>query len=124
MIRAWQPETMQQELAKCQRFYCKTFDIDVQPTQGSNNFFGCLGAMGTANGTWSSWRYPVLMCTERPAISTYNPVSVNVFWRNEANNADSSDVQVSDRGQQGAIIATFDTSGKDWDIHASAEGGY
>jgi hypothetical protein len=65
-----------QELALCQRYFCKTFDQSVQPAQNTGNFNGALTNL-TASSAFTgnaivNWRYPIQM-RATPSIFLYTP---------------------------------------------------
>jgi len=98
------PRHIQQELALCQRYYCKTYDPHDQP--GLPNGAGTLG--GRANGTaaWSvslPWRFPVPM-RATPTVTTYSP-STGVAGKMN-NESTSSDIDaIADRiSSSGCIL--------------------
>jgi len=73
----------------CQYFFAKTFDIDVVPAEGVNNYNGAITSVShlTFSGTSfiADWKYPVTMRTN-PSIITFGPGTVtNEFWRNIGN---------------------------------------
>jgi len=64
-----------QELALCQRYFCKTYDIDVVPgatSNGSNGSIRVTSISTTSYMTFGNWRFPVSMRSV-PSIITYNP---------------------------------------------------
>jgi hypothetical protein len=64
------------ELALCQRYFCKTYNMDIVPGAGSNA--GYPGSLRTAVQTTNSytglgpWSFPVYM-RATPAMTIYNP---------------------------------------------------
>lgn len=71
-----------QELALCQRYFCKTFDQSVQPAQNTGNFNGALtnlaGSSAFTGNAIVNWRYPVQM-RATPSIFLYTP-GTNTFF--------------------------------------------
>ena len=65
-----------QELALCQRYFCKTFDQSVSPAQNTGNFNGALtnlsGSSAFTGNAIVNWRYPVQMRLT-PNIFLYTP---------------------------------------------------
>ena len=65
-----------QELALCQRYFCKTFDQSVQPAQNTGNFNGALtnlaGSSAFTGNAVVNWRYPIQM-RATPSIFLYTP---------------------------------------------------
>lgn len=77
--REWVPRPTQKELSLCQRYYAKTYPVDVAP--GSVDTQGCVGT--SSNGTSATastaalvqnWRYPVTM-RGIPSIAIYQPAT-------------------------------------------------
>lgn len=99
------PADIRQELQRCQRYYCKTFNQGVAPAQAVGNAAGALSSPAT-NGVvdaTSTFRYPVEM-RAAPTIITYNPFQANANWRNLANTADDG-VNVAGIGTTGVVIS-------------------
>lgn len=73
--------SLQQELARVQRFYCKTFPYDTAPAQngGVAGSLRCIlgKAAAIANAAVFQWRFPVNMRAAPTTNSTYNPSAVN-----------------------------------------------
>jgi hypothetical protein len=65
-----------QELALCQRYFCKTFGQSVQPAQNTGNFNGALtnlaGSSAFTGNAIVNWRYPIQM-RATPSIFLYTP---------------------------------------------------
>jgi hypothetical protein len=62
------------ELAMCQRYYCKTFDIGTAPGNNVSGVGELLG-LNILSGTYEpgqSWRFPVAM-RAAPTVTMYNP---------------------------------------------------
>ncbi|MCW3478798.1 hypothetical protein OL229_04350 [Neisseriaceae bacterium JH1-16] len=88
-----EPRHIQTELALCQRYFCKTFPLNVAPAQNTG-FIGVVSGRqvtaGSAGATNSlTWTYPVRM-RAAPAIVTYNPQAANGQVRNLDQNVDCS----------------------------------
>lgn len=63
----------QQELAMCQRYYCKTFSIGTAPGNNVTSTGALKGALrsGTTTEPSANWKFPVSMRTE-PTVTLYN----------------------------------------------------
>jgi hypothetical protein len=78
------------ELARCERFFAKSFPYATAPAQATSGTPGTLivvlptGASGTFNGMV---HLPTRMRTS-PSLTTYNHVSSNANWRDLTNSAD------------------------------------
>lgn len=77
--------TPQGELAFCQRYFCKTYDLDTAP--GSVDVSGSIAVMsstGTATFTRIFWGYPVRLRSV-PALTLYNTsTGAAGSWRNSS----------------------------------------
>lgn len=89
---SWTPRNIAQELLLCQRYYWKSFDIDIAPAQNAGTT-GCLrwlairaGAVGNAS---PSFVLPTRMRTN-PTPTTYNTSAANAQVRDGAAGADGS----------------------------------
>ena len=77
-------------ISKCQRYYCKSFEIDVTPVTNIGSFNGTLGMMANSNGSFNkSFKYPVRMRTT-PTLTRYNPGANNSNWRRHDFGADAT----------------------------------
>jgi hypothetical protein len=76
------------ELARCQRYYAKTFPQATAPAQNVGRA-GCLVCriQGAGAGTSFMWRFPVTMRAS-PTITTYNTEAANANVRNFTVGAD------------------------------------
>jgi hypothetical protein len=87
VVQAYKPADIQRELAKCQRYYAKTFAQGTAPAQSA----GVVGTVNSlaevANSSSRDWRFP---CTMRasPTIVSYNPSAANANVRDITNGAD------------------------------------
>jgi hypothetical protein len=128
VVTPYQPRLIQQELALCQRYYCKTFNIDQNPVQNIGISGGSPGAIlaytyATATTFQFMWFFPGGRMRAVPAIVTYNPGAVNNKWRNAANNADATSATFS-TGEYSVSIYSSDATGVAgtfYLIHASAD---
>jgi hypothetical protein len=69
------------EVARCQRYFCKTFDLETKPAQNT----AAQGTIGlytqAANVTFGyGWRFPVPMRTTPTTFTYYNPSAANAQW--------------------------------------------
>lgn len=113
----WTPRLAQDELALCQRFYCKTFAVETAPAQnvGVNTGEFCFIAGTAAAGAERSpsFRFPVTM-RAAPAITTFNPAAANAEVRDETAAGDCSatataganegSVRVTATGNAGTVV--------------------
>jgi hypothetical protein len=109
------------ELARCQAYFCKTFDYLVAPAQNTGDRNGCIGTDSAGAGSWCDWRYPVTM-RGTPTITTYNPNAADALWRDEPNSASASVVTNPSTGDTAAVIGfTGGADNTNYVIHDSAD---
>ena len=75
------PDDRQVSLAKCQRYYCKTFPQGTAPAQNTTIALGTLGDVSSVTGLshWANWRYPTVM-RAAPSITTYSTDNASNNW--------------------------------------------
>lgn len=86
------------ELARCQRYYQKTFEIDVAPVQAIGSVSGCARFPATANGALpqrSPSFQPIVRMRAAPTATSYNPISANAEVRDSSVNVDCSGLSVA-----------------------------
>lgn len=73
----------------CQRHYAKTFNLATAVAQsaGLAGALSIISQAATRAGIW--WQFPVVLRSNTPSITTYNPISANANWRNVTSGADS-----------------------------------
>lgn len=77
----FQNRSYQQELALCQRYYCKTFDQGVAPAQNAGTNGSLSYLLPVANTSWYlNWRFPVEMRDVPTTLTGYNPSAANANW--------------------------------------------
>jgi hypothetical protein len=113
----------QDQLARCQRYFCKTFSYNTTPAQGVDDVNGCIAsdyAYANAAGVVGTWSFPVTMRTV-PTITTYNPWEANANWRNTGNSADAN-LGAKNAGHQVCRFQgdTNTVAGTAYQIHATA----
>jgi hypothetical protein len=80
------------ELMLCQRYYWKSFPLDVPPAQATGDPTGVIVAFGAAAVAYSTagWvDFPVPM-RATPTVTTYNPYQANANWRDVGNTVDKT----------------------------------
>jgi hypothetical protein len=112
--------TYEGELALCQRYYEKSYNIDVAPgTVTFDSSVGAYGAEGINNGNAvSSARFSQLKRTT-PTVVIYNPTNGGAAGQMRYNNSNLN-VGASLAGQTGFLV-TNDT-GSDWPASTSSGG--
>ncbi len=90
-IQAWAPRAAPYELARCQRYYCKSFDIDTGPAQSvlAGAVRGAVSVAGATAGQPIGIRFPVAM-RAAPTMTYFNPAAANAFARNTTANTDAT----------------------------------
>lgn len=78
--RSWRSRPTQQELAMCQRYFCKTMPIDTEPVLGAA-FAGCLTSQQNVTLPSFGWRFPVSMRISPTATALRPGGGAGTFWR-------------------------------------------
>lgn len=95
---------IQQELALCQRYYEKSFNVDVTPVQNSGTSVGALGYRIQIGSTTAGWLQSCQFKEKKrttPSITYYNPNAANTNWRNVSKPADSGASATQNLGETG-----------------------
>jgi hypothetical protein len=110
-----------QELALCQRYYCKTFPVTTAPAQNviSNGALGYVSQTTTAS-TDVGWRFPVEMRLAPSVVTTY---STNANSANWSTNTDTPTSSLFYQGSTGLTVrgSASGAAGRGYSIHVSAE---
>lgn len=73
MIRAWQPKSVQQELAIVQRYYSKSYDTDTAPgIVTSNGIFRAVAASTGGTNNQITYCFKQTMRTGSPNVIVWN----------------------------------------------------
>ena len=113
----------QQELAMCQRYYCKTFDIGTAP--GNNVSTAGAFMLGNSASNYEpsvTWRFPVEMRTA-PSITLYNPETGTAGQWSAGGGSTSSNARSLFIGSSSAVLDNTDVTlggSNGWRIHAAA----
>lgn len=71
----WVPRMIQQDLALCQRYYCKTYDQGTAP--GAAGVYAgslqCISVDAAADSCTFNWKFPVNMRTVPNPVTVYSP---------------------------------------------------
>jgi hypothetical protein len=109
------------ELARCERYYAKTFNSDVAPAQNAG-VSGALGASASVTGmpVAAVWCLPVRMKSTPSVITTYNPIAANANW---SPNPGTPTVAVSNSSETSITVfgLTNTTAGNSHYIHMTAD---
>jgi hypothetical protein len=85
-IPDWSYLSMEVELMRCQRFYCKTFAVDTAPAQNAGAGTGearfVVNVAATGAGNVVPWRFPVAMRATPTTVTLFNPSAANAQVRN------------------------------------------
>jgi hypothetical protein len=110
-----------QELALCQRYYCKTFPVTTAPAQNviSNGALSYVSQTTTAP-TDVGWRFPVEMRLTPSVVTTY---STNANSANWSTNTDTPTASLFYEGSTGLAVRASASGavGRGYSIHVSAE---
>jgi hypothetical protein len=109
----WLPVPVEQDLARCQRYYQKSFDVDQNPVQNSGVYLGALEYYAAAAGVSNNGvkvHLPVRM-RGAPVVTAFNPGAANALWRNVSDGADSGAATVRDAGQEGFVLENAQAAG-------------
>lgn len=107
-IKDWVELPLEQEYANAQRYYCKTFNVDIGPAQnvgllsGEERVLSPVGASTAFPAGWT-WEFPRPMRLQ-PTLTTYNPAAANAEVRNITLGTDCSATAVTASGQKRAVI--------------------
>lgn len=120
---SFEPRPKAVEMALCQRYFAKTFDLGVAPADNSNDFNGALGGYFLTSIVPNViWQYPVAM-RAAPTITLFNPRTGGTSgeWTNT-----SSDSAAARAVHMGTNLCRIDNSSTGapstsyWFIHATA----
>lgn len=119
-------ENEQQVLARCQRYFSKTFSQGVTPSNSSADSNGTqMMTMQVANQNGSSgivWNYPVTM-RGNPTITLYNYRTAGTDGQWDSGSSSLANASTASVGTQGALLydAGATASVARWYIHATAD---
>jgi hypothetical protein len=107
-VRDWAPRMNASDILNCQRYYCKSFNLDVAPTQTSGligairGWVSVAGAVSTVN---AAIRFPVQMRVA-PAMTFFNPSAGNAFMRNVTAGTDATATSATSIGDSAVEITS------------------
>jgi len=88
----WRSPEFDTELARCQRYYCKTFAQGTVPVQNAGVNTGELKwvkvVAGATAGRMPTWNFPRPMWKTPVTVTTYNPAVANAQVRDQTNAVD------------------------------------
>lgn len=91
MATDFEIRSFQEEVKLCQRYYWKTFPLDVAPAQAAGIYTVTTFSVLADNHT--AYYFPMPMRTT-PTITTYNPTQANANWRRVDNANDATYTQL------------------------------
>lgn len=106
-VQDWSPEDVAEELQKCQRYYCKSFNTDIAPAQNAGLAGAVRGFVSVAGATANQpigVRFPVTMRAAPATFVFYNPSAANAFVRNTTAGSDATATASSTPGENGTDI--------------------
>jgi len=101
------PVPFEVELARCQRYYEKTFDYDVAPATNAGVNGAHFTTTQVAGGVGNQFPHHPRFCVRKrtaPSVAVYNPSAANNFLRNYTNSTNSSTVTVANISQAGCTV--------------------
>lgn len=114
------------ELARCLRFYQKTFPYQSAPVQGINDLSGSLvyffptGASGTAV---YDWRPPVELRKAAPTYTTFNPITgSSADWRDVTNSTERTASTATNSSKSVSVSLAAGAANSNNHIHMTVEG--
>jgi hypothetical protein len=128
ILPRWESRPFEEELALCQRYYQKSFNIGVVPAQnagtvGAKTLVQSVGAALSMGG--NHIQFPTTMRTAPTTLTSYNPSAANAFPYNTSTASSWSSCTFSGAGQSGTGIggttAAGSTAGQGSYIHWTAE---
>ena len=112
--RDWLPRSVTDELLLCQRYYWKTFDVDVAPAEGSLAAAGLLtydALLAAASSYIVPVFYPVQMRNSSGVPKFFNFSSANAKWWNNTGAADSGTPAAVAQGSRHVMIQNPQVAG-------------
>jgi hypothetical protein len=116
------------ELARCQRFYQKSFPYGTAPAQNAGNTGALMTCSQTTSATRGIWASAFFKRTMRgaPSIAFYNPSAANALMRNVTDGADVSTAPTAQTTSDSGFMitansGTTDNQGDVIAVHWSAD---
>lgn len=107
-----------QELALCQRYYQKTFDLDRAPATNTGDYNGALVGLSGGGVLNTQWHFAVPIRTGASVstlVTTYNPAAANSNWHT----GEAATVSTGVCGNRGVYIFSAATANTYGTIHAT-----
>lgn len=105
-IQDWQPQAVQEELDRVQRYYAKSFSIDTLPATAIaiGQIRGYVSVAGAVAAQPLGIRFPVRMRVLPPTITFFNPAAANAFVRNSTAGTDATATAAANTGDAGMDV--------------------
>lgn len=102
------------EITLCQRYFWKTFDASISPSNGTGSFVGAIGYVASFSGNGYVGffiSYPVVM-RAIPSFFFYSPVLSSGGWYNRANSSASGTASTAydEIGRASMVINNYQSS--------------
>lgn len=117
----YQSRPMAAELAACERFFTKTFDLETVPAASAGLLGALMDVARNGNSVSASWQFRNRML-KTPTITTYNPEAAGTGWE-QVGGGQTFARTIEAVGQSGCHIHGNDSgaSGERYAIHATAD---
>lgn len=122
IVTEFEQVTFQDELARCMRYYEKTFDYAIAPASSvGSQTGGIITAIASGTGIVTTWHFHVPKRTA-PTITTYNPGAAGSGWRNLGDTLTVTEtVLVSGENSATIVNNGAATDQSRYQIHATAD---
>ena len=122
---SYMPKPHREELANCQRFFCKTFDQATAVAQNSTEENGAIVVQAiTGTSFIHTWQYPVVM-RAAPTITFFNPNTADSDWEMFSGSGADAASSTLNIGDANAIIRSTEsaniTANDFFRVHVTAE---
>ena len=129
----YRPRPIGEELARCQRYYCKTFRQQTAPAENATRAgaLRCIAGFGSDAGPPTptpgrfafDWRFPQTMRAD-PTVTTFNPMAANSDAQNISDST-STPVTVDNISDSSCLIRATSVDATDqgdlMEVHAVAD---
>jgi len=106
-IQDWAPFDYSEELIRCQRYYCKSFNVDTAPAQNAGLAGAMRGHVSVAGATANQpigVRFPVAMRVAPTTTTFYNPSNADAFVRNTTAGTNATATAASTPAENGMDV--------------------
>jgi hypothetical protein len=103
----WEERPIDDQLEDCQRYFCKSFNVDTNPVQNGGLVGVFKSPVVIAGAVATSWvgalAFPV-PTRAAPTMTFFNPSAANAFVRNIAAATDATATSAEDIGERGCTV--------------------